>query len=109
MSREKIIAHVKQTFVNSTFTAASGVALDFGTFACDAFSKLTGIFSVVGSFNFRMQFGPSSGTYFVASSTVINSGGATLDVPAYGKFANLGFTGVVSSQPGVYIAGEAIR
>jgi hypothetical protein len=56
-----------------------------------------------------MQFGPSSGTYFVASSTVINSGGATLDVPAYGRFVNLGFTGVVSSQPSVYISGEAIR
>ena len=109
MFGERIIGQQRVTLINSTFTVASGVAVDFGTFPSDKFARLVGGFSVVGSFTFRHQMGPSSGTYFVSSTTVVNSGGSVFDAIQYGAFLNLGFTAVVSSQPIVYLAGEPVR
>lgn len=106
---EQIIGQRRVTLVNTTLTANSGVAIDFGTFPSDRFSRLVGGFSVVGSFTFRFQMGGSSGSYFVSSTTVVNSGGAVFDQVQYGAFLNLGFTAVVSSAPFVYLSGEPIR
>lgn len=106
---EQIIGQRRVTLVNTTFTANSGVAIDFGTFPSDRFSRLIGGFSVVGSFTFRFQMGAASGSYYVSSTTVINSGGAVFDQLQYGAFLNLGFTNVVSSTPTVYLAGEPVR
>jgi hypothetical protein len=55
MADIRIIAQRRVTLVNSTFTAASGGAVDFGTFPSDRFSRVVGLFSVVGSFTFRHQ------------------------------------------------------
>ena len=109
MAAETIHAQARQTLVNSAFTAASGGTVDFGTFRSDKFSRLVGLFSVVGSFTLRYQMGVDSGTYQVSSSTTVNSGGSVLDVLQYGRFLNLGFTSVVSAVPTVYLAGEPIR
>ena len=106
---ETIIAQRRITLVNSTFTAASGGTVDFGTFPSDRSSRIVGTFSVVGSFTFRHQFGVTSGTYLVSSTTVVNSGGSVFDQIQYGLFLNLGFTAVVSSAPVVYLAGEPMR
>jgi hypothetical protein len=107
---ERIIGHVHNALVNSVFNVSTTVVpFDMGTFPVDKFSGLGGIFSSVGSLTFRMQFGPSSGTYFVSSTSVINSGGNILDVVNYGAFVNFGFTAAVSCAAGVYIYGEPIR
>ena len=107
---ERIIGHVKSVLVNSTFAVnTAGTPWDLGTYPVDRFSGLTGMISGVGSATFRMQFGPSSGTYFVSSSTVANSGGVVIDVVNYGMFVNLALTAVVSENIGVLLFGEPIR
>ena len=109
MFGERIIGQNRVTLVNSTFSAASGGTIDFGTFPSDKFARLVGLFSVVGSFTFRFQQGASSGSYAVSSSSTVNSGGSVFDQVQYGPFLNLGFTAVVSSAPTVYLAGEPLR
>lgn len=106
---EQISGQRRITLVNTTVNAASGVAIDFGTFRSDRFSRLIGLFSVVGSFTFRHQMGGSSGSYAVSSTTAISSGAIIFDQIQYGPFLNLGFTAVVSSSPFVYLAGEPMR
>ena len=109
MFGERIIGQNRVTLVNSTFSAASGGTVDFGTFPSDKFARLGGVFSVVGSFTFRYQQGASSGSYAVSSSSTVNSGGSIFDQIQYGAFLNLGFTAVVSSAPTVYLFGEPVR
>lgn len=109
MLGERIIGQVRTTLVNTTVTVASGATVDFGTFPSDKFTRLVGVFSVVGSFTFRFQQGASSGSYAVSSSSTVNSGGSIFDQIQYGAFLNLGFTAVVSSAPTVFLAGEPVR
>lgn len=109
MSRQTVIGHAKNVLVDSVFTAASGSTIDFGTFPAGRYSRLCGMFSVVGSFTFRHQMGSASGTYIVTSTTVVNSGPSVFDQVNYGKYLNLGFTQIVSSQPRVFIFGEPTR
>ena len=104
-----LIGHARTVLVDSVFNAASGGTIDFGTFQADKWSRVAGMFSVVGSFTFRHQMGPSSGTYIVSSAATVNSGPSIFDQVQYGRFVNLGFTAVVSSQPRVFLYGEPMR
>lgn len=109
MSRETIIGQNKTILVNSVFTVASGSTLDMGVFPGDKWSRVAGMFSVVGSFTFRYQMQSISGTTLVTSTLVVNSGGQILDAINYGEYIGLGFTQVVSSQPRVFLYGEPTR
>ena len=107
---ERLIGQVHSVLVNSAFNVSTTVVpFDMGTFQVEKFSRLAGLFSVVGSNTFRMQFGPSSGPYFVSSTTVVNSGGSVIDAINYGQFVNFGFTLAVSNAANVYLYGEPVR
>jgi hypothetical protein len=53
---------------------------DLGTYQAGGFSRLTGIFSTVGSMTLRYSMGCHGGNYQVTSSVAINSGGTVFDV-----------------------------
>jgi hypothetical protein len=57
----------------------------------------------------RYQMGVYSGNYQVASSVVINSGGAVFDVLNYGRFTNFTITAANSQTPRFFLLGEPIR
>ena len=79
---------------------------DLGTYQTGGFSRLTGIFSTVGSMTLQYRMGVHSGNYQVTSSVVINSGGTVFDVLNYGLYVNFTLTAANSQTPSYIILGE---
>jgi hypothetical protein len=88
-------------------TVISGT--DLGTYQTGGFSRLTGIFSTVGSMTLRYQIGVHSGNYQVTSSVVINSGASVFDVLNFGLYVNFTVTQANSQVPTFLVMGEPIR
>ena len=89
------------TFINS--------GTNLGIFPTGGFSRLTGIFSTVGSLTLQWQFGVHSGNYQVTSSLVINSGASILDVLNFGLYVNFTVTAANSQTPTFVVMGEPLR
>src|SRR5688572_19173362 len=84
------------------FSAAPGGVVGstgLGVYRVDKYSRLAGLFSVVGSATLQWRYGVSSGQYQVTSSVVINSGGYLFDQINYGRFVEFGFNAVNSQTP----------
>ena len=110
----KNIRHGRFAFFRSPVTPGGSSttipgSTDLGTYQTGGFSRLTGLFSVVGSMTLQYRMGVHSGNYQVTSSVVINSGGSILDVINYGLHANFTITAANSQTPTFLLLGEPIR
>ncbi len=96
-------------FSNTALTVPGSTGL--GAYDVKAYSRFTGLFSVVGSLTFLYRLGVNSGTYQVSSSFVVNSGGSAFDVlNVGGNVADFSFS-AANSQSNVvaHVLGEPLR
>jgi hypothetical protein len=106
-----IDGHARRALVhNASLTMTGSSGSSFGEFQVGQFSRLAGMFSIVGSATFRYAMGAVSGTSIVTSSFVVNSGASVFDLVQYGHWAALSFS-QAASQTGatVFVFGEAVR
>jgi hypothetical protein len=91
-------------------TALSVVdSIGLGAFEVGKYSRLCGLFSVIGSATIRYRFGIDAGAYQVSSSFTINSGAATFDVLNFGRFADFAVTAANSQVLAALIFAEPLR
>jgi hypothetical protein len=106
-----IDGHGRKSLVRNTalsVTGSAGVAL--GTFAAGQYSRLTGLFSIISSGQFRYEMGADSSAFQVSSSFTVSSGGSGFDVLNLGSHLRLSFS-QLASQTGatVLVLGEPTR
>src|SRR5262245_60699849 len=91
--------------VNSTVTASLGL----GAYNTGPFTRFAGLFQTVGSLTLTYRMGVSSGVYQVSSALAINSGSTVVDVLAYGRVTEFGWTAVQSTQWSGAVFGQVQR
>lgn len=77
-----------------------------GVYPVAGYSRLTGMFSIVGSATLRIRTGPTSGTYAVSSTSAVNSGGSTFDYLLFGPVAEVALTPASSQTATVVVIGD---
>ena len=90
---------------NTTVVSGS----DLGTVQTGGFSRITAMFSVVGSMTLQFRSGVHSGNYLVNSSVTINSGSTILDMLNFGLYLNVNVTAANSQTPTFLLLGEPVR
>jgi hypothetical protein len=105
-----IRGHSRRTLVSNTALSVTG-STGLGAFNVQPYSRLTGLFSVVGSLTFQYRLGINSGSWLVSSTFVVNSGGSVFDVLNIGgNVADFGFTAANSqANIAVNLLGEPLR
>jgi hypothetical protein len=108
------VRHGRFAFFRSPAVPGGGAttipgSTDLGTYQTGGFSRLTGIFSTVGSMTLQYRMGVHSGNYQVTSSVVINSGGSTFDVLNFGLYVNFTVTAANSQVPTYVVLVEPLR
>ena len=95
------------TIVNSAIT--TGGSADFGAFITSGYSRLTGLFSTVGSLTFRTRGAVSSGTWLSTSAQAVNSGASNLDVLNFVRVSEFAITAAQSTAYSIVVFGEPTR
>lgn len=104
-----IKGQARTALVAQTNLSATG-SIGLGAFGVGNFSRFAGMISLIGSATVCYRMGPSSGTYWVSSSFVANSGASTIDYLNYGHACDWGVTAINSQVvTGILIYGESVR
>ncbi len=98
-------------FTRISSEATQGDSVDFGQFRVDKYSRFTGQAQAdSGGLTLRWRFGPDSGSFLVASSTVVGTDGLVFDELNYGRFVDFSFTVIDSTSTyTIQIFGEPLR
>jgi len=90
---------------NTTVVSGS----DLGTVQTGGFSRITGMFNIVGSMTLQFRSGVHSGNFQITSLTTLNSGSSVLDMLNWGLYLNVQVTAANSQTPTFVVMGEPLR
>ena len=98
-------------FTRITSEATQGDSVDFGQFRVDKFSRLAGqIVPDSGELTFRWRYGVDSGSFQVASTSVVGTTGIVFDEFNFGRYVDFSFTSIDSTSTyTIQIFGEPLR
>ncbi len=97
-------------FVNDNVFVGSGT--DFGTKGISAYTRISGLASVVGSATIRLRtsLGNPAGPFIVSSNWNVNSGPTVMDAPVFGSILSVDVTAVTSQAAYSFaIYGDPVR
>ena len=100
--------HRRQTLFKGIAASITG-STGLGTYDTAKYSRFIGVFSVVGSVNFRWRMGVESGNFQVNSSVTINSGSFCFDQLNFGRYPDFAFVAANSQVLTYAILGEPLR